>query len=198
MYPRLTKSSRYDEVDAKEVAFKSFKVAYDRESGYIGYKVSGEEFRVDCTKFDKLLLVFKDGHYKVLELPEKLFVGPDLVYCGLPERERVFTLAYTNRDATYLKRFTFGGTIMNKEYFCIPEKSRILFFEPDTPAQIYIKYKPAAYQKVSQQTANPADIAVKGAKTRGNQISIKDVSSINSKPSRGWDPDAPTTKLTFA
>src|SRR6266576_1170210 len=32
-YPRLTKSSRYDEVDAKEVAFKSFKVAYDRESG---------------------------------------------------------------------------------------------------------------------------------------------------------------------
>ncbi|MDB6121641.1 MAG: topoisomerase subunit [Pedosphaera sp.] len=198
MYPRLTKSSRYDEVDAKEVAFKSFKVAYDRESGYIGYKVSGEEFRVDCTKFDKLLLVFKDGHYKVIELPEKLFVGPDLFYCGLPERERVFTLAYTNRDATYLKRFTFGGTIMNKEYFCIPEKSRILFFEPDTPAQIYIKYKPAPYQKVTQQTANPADIAVKGAKTRGNQISIKDVQSIYSKPSRGWDPEAPTTKLTFA
>jgi topoisomerase IV subunit A len=198
LYPRLTKSSRYDEVDAKEVAFKSFKVAYDRESGYVGYKVSGEEFRVDCTKFDKLLLVFRDGHYKVTELPEKLFVGPDLFYCGLPERERIFTLAYTNRDATYLKRFTFGGTIMNKEYFCIPEKSRILFFEPDTPAQIYIKYKPAAYQKVSQQTANPADIAVKGAKTRGNQISIKDVQSIYSKPSRGWDPDAPTTKLTFA
>ena len=33
LYPRLTKSSRYDEVDAKEVAFKAFKVAYDRESG---------------------------------------------------------------------------------------------------------------------------------------------------------------------
>jgi topoisomerase-4 subunit A len=198
IYPRLTKSSRYDEVEAKEVAFKSFKVAYDRESGYVGHKVSGEEFRVDCTKFDKLLLVFRDGHYKVVELQEKLFVGPDLVYCGIPERDRVFTLAYTNREATYLKRFTFGGIIMNKEYFCIPEKSKILFYEPDTPAQIYIKYKPAPYQKVAQQTANPADVAVKGAKTRGNQISIKDVSSINSKPSRGWDPEAPTTKLTFA
>ena len=45
LYPRLTKSSRYDEVDAKEVAFKAFKVAYDRESGYVGYKVSGEEFK---------------------------------------------------------------------------------------------------------------------------------------------------------
>jgi len=197
-YPRLTKSSRYDEVDAKEAAFKGFKVAYDRESGYVGYKVSGDEFKVDCTKFDKLILVFKDGHYKVTELPEKLFVGPDLVYCGLPERERIFTLAYTNRDATYLKRFTFGGTILDKVYHCIPPKSRILFFEPGTPKELYIRYKPAPYQKINQQTCHPAEVEIKGAKTRGRQISIKDVSSITSQPTRGWDPEAPTTKVAFA
>lgn len=197
LYPRLTKSSRYDEVDAKEVAFKAFKVAYDRESGYVGHKVSGEEFKVDCTKFDKLILVFRDGHYQVVDLPEKLFVGPDLVHCGLPERERVFTLAYTNREATYLKRFTFGGTILNKIYRCIPPKSKVLFFEPDTPAELYIKYKPAPYQKINQQTCIPSQVEIKSPKTRGRQISIKDVSSINSKPSRGWDPEAPTTKLQF-
>ncbi len=196
-YPRLTKSSRYDEIEAKEVAFKAFKVAYDRESGYVGYKVNGEEFRVDCTKFDKLLLLFKDGHYKVIELPEKMFVGPDVVYCALPERERIFTLCYTNREATYIKRFTFGGTIMDKEYFCIPEKSRILFFEPDTPEQLYIKYRPAPHQKIHQQTCNPADVDVKGPKTLGRQLSIKDVGSINSKPPRNWDPEETTTKLLF-
>jgi topoisomerase-4 subunit A len=197
LYPRLTKSSRYDEVDAREVAFKAFKVAYDRESGYIGHKVSGEEFKVECTKFDKLILVFKDGHYQVVELPEKLFVGPDLFYGGLPERERVFTCAYTNREATYLKRFKFGGTILNKMYHCIPPKSRVLFFEADTPAELYIRYKPAPYQKINQQACNPAEIEVKGPKTRGRQISIKDVSSITSTPTRGWDPEAATTKLQF-
>ncbi|MBM3833967.1 MAG: DNA topoisomerase IV subunit A [Verrucomicrobia bacterium] len=197
LYPRLTKSSRYDEVEARDVAFKAFKVAYDRESGYVGHKVSGDEFKVDCTKFDKLMLIFKDGHYKVIELPEKLFVGPDVVYCGLPERDRIFTLAYTNREATYLKRFTFGGTIMNKVYHCIPPKSKVLFFEPDTPAELFIKYKPAPYQKINQQTCNPSEVEVKSAKTRGRQISIKDVSSINSKPPRGWDTEAPTTKLQF-
>jgi topoisomerase-4 subunit A len=196
-YPRLTKSSRYDEVDAKEVAFKAFKVAYDRESGYVGYKVSGEEFNVECTKFDKLILVFKDGHYQVTELPEKFFVGPDVVYCGLPERDQVFTVAYTNREATYLKRFTFGGTILHKVYHCIQPKSRVLFFEPGTPAELYIRYKPAPYQKINQQTCNPAEVEVKGPKTRGRQISIKDVSSINSQPSRGWDPEAATTRLQF-
>ena len=197
-YPRLTKSSRYDEVEAKEVAFKTFKVAYDRESGYIGYKVSGEEFKIDCSKFDKLIMVFKDGRYKVTDLPEKQFVGPDLYYCALPERERVFTLVYTNRDATYLKRFTFGGTIMNKEYFCIPEKSKILFFEPDTPAELYIRYKPAPHQKIHQQTCKPSEVAVKGVKSRGNQISIKEFAAVNSKPPRGWDPEAATTKVAFS
>ena len=198
LYPRLTKSSRYDEVDAREAAFKAFKVSYDRESGYIGYRVSADEFKVDCTKFDKLMLVFKDGHYRVTELPEKLFVGPDLIFCGLPERDRIFTLAYTNREATFLKRFTFGGAIMNKEYECIPPKSRILFFEPDTPAELFIRYKPAPYQKVNQQVCKPEEVEVKGPKTRGRQISIKEVSVINSKPPRGWDHEGPTTRVAFA
>ena len=198
LYPRLTtKSARHEEVDVKAVAFKAFKVAYDRESGYVGYKVNGEEFKLECTKFDKVLLVFKDGTYKVAELPEKLFVGPELFYCGLPERERVFTCAYTNRNASYLKRFTFGGTILDKAYLCIPEKSRILFFAPDTPKLLYIRYKPAPHQKVNQQTCDPVEVAVKSPRTLGRQISIKDISSVTAEPTRGWDEKATTTKIVF-
>ena len=199
LYPRLTtKSARHEEVDVKAVAFKSFKVAYDRETGYVGYKVSGEEFKLECTKFDKLLLVFKDGTYKVSELPEKLFVGQELFYCGLPDREKVFTCAYTDRNASYLKRFTFGGTIMNKAYLCIPEKSRILYFAPDTPKVLYVRYKPAPHQKISQQTCEPEQVEVKSPKTRGRQLSIKDISSVTAEPTRGWDEKETTTKIVFA
>ena len=199
LYPRLTtKSSRHEEVDVKEVAFKAFKVAYDRETGYVGYKVSGEEFKLECTKFDKILLVFRDGTYKVTELPEKLFVGQELFYCGLPDREKVFTCAYTDRNASYLKRFTFGGTILNKAYLCIPEKSRILFFEPDTPKKLYVRYKPALHQKISQQTCDPAKVEVKSPKTRGRQISIKDISSVTAEPTRGWDEKSAITEIVFA
>lgn len=198
-YPRLTtKSARHEEVDAKAVAFKSFKVAYDRETGYVGYKVSGDEFKLECTKFDKILLVFRDGTYKVTELPEKLFVGQELFYCGLPDREKVFTCAYTDREASYLKRFTFGGTILNKVYNCIPEKSRILFFAADTPKTLYIRYKPAPHQKISQQTCDPAQVEVKNPRTLGRQISIKDISSVTAEPTRGWDEKETTTKIVFA
>lgn len=200
MYPRLTKMSRHEEIDAREAAFKAFKVSYDPESGYVGFKVNGNEFKTECTKFDRVLLVFRDGHYKVIELPEKLFVGPDLVYCGLPERERVFTMAYSDRNATYLKRFTFGGYILDKEYLCVPqgEKCRVQFFAPDTPATLYIRYKPAPYQKVNQQTCNPGELEVKGPRTRGRQVSIKDVATITAEPTRGWDPEALTTRVVFA
>jgi topoisomerase-4 subunit A len=198
-YPRLTtKSARHEEVDAKAVAFKAFKVSYDRETGYVGYKVSGEEFKLECTKFDKILLVFRDGTYKVTELPEKLFVGQELFFCGLPERERIFTCAYTDRDASYLKRFTFGGSILNKVYSCIPDKSRILYFSPDTPKTLYVRYKPAPHQKISQQTCEPGQVEVKSPKTRGRQISIKDISSVTAEPTRGWDESAATTKIIFA
>jgi hypothetical protein len=131
-------------------------------------------------------------------LPEKLFVGPDLIYAAVPERDRVMTLAYTNRDATYLKRFTFGGAILGKEYFCVPPKSKILFFEPDTPAELFIRYKPAPYQRINQQTCKPAEVEVKGPKTRGRQISIKDISSVTAEPTRGWDEKETTTKIVFA
>jgi len=198
LYPRLTtKSARHEEVDVKAVAFKAFKVAYDRESGYVGYKVNGDEFKLECTKFDKVLLMFKDGTYKVTELPEKLFVGPELFYCGLPERERVFTCCYTNREASYLKRFTFGGTILDKAYLCIPEKSRILFFSPDTPKLLYVRYKPAPHQKVNQQTCDPSEVAVKSPRTLGRQISFKDISSVTAEPTRGWDEKVTTTKIVF-
>ena len=198
-YPRLTtKSARHEEVDVKAVAFKSFKVAYDRETGYVGYKVSGDEFKLDCTKFDKLLLVFRDGTYKVTDLPEKLFIGQELFFCGLPDREKVFTCAYTDREASYLKRFTFGGTILNKVYGCIPEKSRLLYFAPETPKTLYVRYKPAPHQKVSQQTCDPSQVEVKSPKTLGRQLSIKDISSITPEPTRGWDEKETTTKIVFA
>ncbi len=196
-YPRLTRITRFDEVDIREAAFKAFKVAYDRESGYVGYKVNGDEFKSDCTKYEKIILVFKDGHYQVIELPEKLFVGQDLVYCGIYKRDQIMTVVYSNKDAAYIKRFTFGGVIMNKIYYCIPPKSKVLFFSSEPVEKMYFKYKLAPYQKINQQICNPMELEVKGAKAKGNQVSIKEISSVNIKPPRGWDESAPTTQLKF-
>ena len=115
----------------------------------------------------------------------------------MPERDRVYTCAYTDREASYLKRFTFGGAILDKTYRCVPEKSRILLLVADTPKVLYVRYKPAPHQKISQQTCDPSTIDVRSPKTLGRQLSIKDISSVTTSPTRGWDETAPTTEIVF-
>jgi len=44
----------------------------------------------------------------------------------------------------------------------------------------------------------PNEIEVKSPKTRGRQLSIKDISSVTPEPKRGWDKSAATTKILFA
>ncbi|MBG89165.1 MAG: DNA topoisomerase IV [Verrucomicrobiales bacterium] len=196
-YPRKTKRARFDEVVARDVAFKAFKVTYDRKRGYVGYKVNGDEFPVACTQYDKIVLVSKTGSYKVIQIEEKYFAGSDLVHCEHPDRDSVFTMVYQTKDACYLKRFTFGGTIMNKEYSLVPEKkkAKIVYFERGTPEELFVRYKPMPKQKINQQTCKPKLLAVKGAKARGKQMSPKSISNIGAKPPKNWDPDATTTEI---
>ena len=44
---------------------------------------------------------------------------------------------------------------------------------------------------------DPNRIEVKSPKTRGRQLSIKDISSVTPEPTRGWDENAATTKILF-
>ena len=80
---------------------------------------------------------------------------------------------------------------MDKEYFCIPEKSQnpVLRAGHARPAlhQIQTRAAPKG-QPANLQTG--AKFRVKGAKALGNQISIKEVASVNTKPPRNWDAEA--------
>lgn len=196
-YGRRTRRSRFDEVVARDVAFKAFKVTYDRDKGYLGYKVTGGEFPIACTQYDKLLVISKDGSYKVVQIEEKAFVGTKVIHCEHPDKESVYTMVYQTSDACYVKRFAFGGTIMNKEYTLIPgkKKGRIVYLEKATPDKLFIRYKPIPRQKINQQTCEPKLLTVKGPKTKGKQISIKSISNIGSKPPKNWEEDAPTTEV---
>jgi hypothetical protein len=65
-------------------------------------------------------------------------------------------VAYSTRDASFLKRVNFGGFILNKEYELAPPKSKLLYFEEGTPDTLYIRYKPAPHQKINPSPAIPS------------------------------------------
>ena len=188
-YPRRTRIETFEAIEVRDVMAKDeYKIGYDRKNGFLGHAVRGNQL-LECSSLDKLIVVWKDGRYKMIPPPDKLFVNKDLVYCGLYDRDRVMTAVYVAGHANYYKRFTFGGAIQNKEYRIAPEKSRIIFYSDEDPEALYVKFKPMKNQRVHQMKYRLHDLSVKGAKARGNKLTDKGIANLGSKILRNWDSD---------
>ena len=191
LFPRKTKEAKFDAIEVRELTAEEHAVSLDREKGYLGHAVSGEPlFR--CSSYDKLILVWNDCRYRVIPPPEKLFVDKNLVYAAIFDRDRVMTLVYESDGISHLKRFTFGGVIQNKDYFCIPEgeTAKCHFFSDAQPATLYVKYAPRKGQQIHQQEFEPKKVAVRTPKTRGIQMTTKIIAEIGTQKPRNWDDKA--------
>ncbi len=198
-YPRLTRTGTFEEADARAVAVKNLAIAYDPVKGYLGYGVKGEglEPAFRCSELDRVLTVTNDGRYKVIPPPEKLFVDRDLNQFALFSRDLLYTLVYTTASATYLKRFAFGGTILNKEYACVPAKAKIQLLTSEPLERVYIKYKPLKPGKrggvgkggsqPDEQIVELGDLPVQTPKQLGTLLSHKAVDWLKTTRPRGWN-----------
>ncbi len=201
-YPRLTRITAFEETSAREHAIRNLPMAYDKVRGYLGHGVRGEgiEPAFLCSELDRVLTVHGDGAYKVLPPPEKLFVDRDLLHYSIHDRERIFTVAYSAGGTLYVKRFNFGGAVMNKDYRCVPEKAKIVLFTAEPLDKLYIKYKPHRVTSVSprtrhgglrpappdEQTIDLAGVPVQNPKTLGQSLSHRPVEYIRTARPRGW------------
>ena len=151
-----------------------------REKGFLGYQVKGEAaFR--CSPLDRLLLVWDNGRYQMIAPPDKLFVDENLIYFAIFDREKIFTLIYSTPDATFLKRFAFGGAIMNRDYNCAQENARIRYLTDRAVTELRLKYRHVKGARIDEQTFSTGDFAVRGPKTRGNQVTKRTVTSVTGR-----------------
>jgi topoisomerase IV subunit A len=186
-YPRRTEVATFKNIEVRELTAKELKIKFDADRGYVGHTVDGEEL-FECSSYDKVIVASKDGRYRVGPPPEKLYVDGEMLYCAKADRERVYTIVYTDPDYgfTYMKRFKTGGFIIDKEYRCAPEGSEVLVFEDSNPTEVYVKYKPSKGQRIHQQVFHPTDVLVKGAKARGNQMTAKKIARVATTKPRWW------------
>ncbi len=185
-HPRRTRVTVFDSIEIKELTAKEHEIRYDEEKGYLGHAVKEGRVLFQCSSLDRIVLVWDDGRYRVVQPPETLFVDTNLVYAAKNDRDRVMTIVYQEYGNVYLKKFQFGGTILNKEYRCAGKASRVLLFADDGPEEIYVKYKPAKRQRIHQQLFHTADVSVKGVKARGSLMAPKEIDKIATRRPRWW------------
>ncbi len=188
-YPRRTQVTVFDSIEIKALTARELEIRYDEAKGYLGYDVKEGRPLLQCSSYDKIILVWEDGRYRVVQPPQTLFVDTNLIYCAKVDRDRVMTIVYSEYGNAYLKKFRFGGTILNKEYRCAGGSSKILLFADDGPAEIYVKYKPAKRQRIHQQIFSAEDPAVKGVKARGSLMAPKEIEKIATRKPRWWKDD---------
>jgi topoisomerase-4 subunit A len=175
-YKRRTQLTTTEEIDVRELTANELAIVYDRERGFLGSEVKGEaEFR--CSPLDRLLVVWKNGRYQMIPPPDKLFVDKDVEYFNIYDREKAFTIVYSTPKATFIKKFAFGGAIMNRDYFCVHENANIKFFSDRPVAEIRLKYRHIKGARIDEQTFATKDIPVRGPKSRGIQVTKRTVTS---------------------
>jgi topoisomerase-4 subunit A len=185
-YPRQAEIvGKFDAIAVRKLTANELTLHHDADKGYIGHDVSGDEL-FQCSSLDKLMVVWGDGRYKVMNPPDKLFVE-NLQHCAIYDRDRVFVLVYRDPDGwSHIKRFTFGGAIMNKEYSAIPPGSELLYFSDRNVGKLYVKYAKRKGQRIHQQTFDLERIKVRGVKTRGTQMTSKTVERFHCAKPKGW------------
>ena len=202
-YPRLTTVDEegFRKIEVRKLTASELKLRYDVKTGYLGHDMKEGEDVLQCSSLDKILVVWRDGRYMMMPPPEKLFVDKTVEYVGKYERDREFLCVYTHNQTTYLKRFTFGGCIQNKEYSLCPKgKNKLLLLEEGTSEEVFVKFAPMKNQRVHQLKVKVADYAVKGAKAKGNQLTAKKIKNLGTKKPRNWDDESdldPNAVLDF-
>jgi topoisomerase IV subunit A len=182
-FPRRTELVSFTKVDVREAAQRNLKLKYDRDTGYLGYEVSGNVL-FDVSPYDRVLVIRKTGAYSVSDVPDKSFVDKGMLYCGFADKETasktVFTVVFRDDETgyPYIKRCRIEQFILNKGYSIVPEKCTPLKLTTDPHAELHIEYKPLPRIRVLEETFKAKDYLVKGSKSGGVRLASREVKSV--------------------
>ena len=181
---RRTQITNINTVDVKAVSKRDMSLKYDEKSGNLGIEVSGGEEMLKVTPFDKVLYVRKSGIYSVSECPKKIFVGPEMRYCGLADKESLskvlFTILYRDpaTQYVYIKRCKIAGYIMNRDYFFAPDGMEVLHVDTRKTFEFKLNYLPKGRIKKLTETFKAGNYEEKSLKAKGVRVVSKEVKDI--------------------
>jgi topoisomerase-4 subunit A len=180
-YPRKTVIQDLEQIDRKEMERKAIEIGVDKETGYVGLKVSTGE-RLVCTNFDRLLIILADGSYKVIAITDRAYVAKPnspIVYCGVADKSQIFTCCYRDLQTglSFCKRFVVKQYVPDREYRYFEENNELLLLNYDS-SSLFVQLVPKSRQRVCAFNVDVANFPVKGVSARGIRLSRRPVLAV--------------------
>ncbi|MDE6791870.1 MAG: DNA gyrase/topoisomerase IV subunit A, partial [Muribaculaceae bacterium] len=202
-FPRRTVLRGFDSIEAAKVAEANKRLYYDKSGGFLGTSLKDNEFLFTCSDIDDILIIYRDGTYKLVKVQDKLYVGKKIIHIGLfkkGDKRTIYNVVYrhgkpgtTDEDGkvlgySYMKRFCITGLTREKEYNLtkgLPgSKVEWLSCNPNGEAEVIkciLKDEPnesGRRPRAKEVMINFADLSIKGKESLGNLVTKYQIDDI--------------------
>lgn len=185
---RRTEILQFGEVQASVVAANNQKLYVDKEGGFIGYGLKKDEYVMDCSDIDDIIVFKADGKYSVVKIQEKVFVGKGIIHTSVfrkNDERMIYNVIYLDGTSgrTFGKRFAVTGVTRDKEYDVTKgsSRSKVLYFSANENGEaeiVTINLTASSNAKKKIFDFNFADLLIKNKSAMGNLVTKYSVRKI--------------------
>ena len=190
-YPRLTELTGFESIAASKVINNNAKLYANMAEGFVGIGLKREEgvqFVCDCSDMSEVIVIRKDGIYKVAKVEEKAFFGKDLLYVGIfvrGDERTIYNVIYREGKTSvyYAKRFAITSVTRDKEYDITTglDGSKIVWFTANHNGEaetVRVQLRPKPKLKKTSLEYDFSTLAIKGKGSRGNLVTKNQIQKI--------------------
>lgn len=193
-FVRQTEITAFESIAVTKVVSNNAKLYANYEEGFVGLNLKKDDngtYICDCSDLSEVIVIGKDGKYRITKVTDKAFFWKDLLYVGVFNRgdsRTIYNVIYREgkSSVSYAKRFAITSVTRDKDYDITTgeEGSKILWFTVNhngeaESVRIYLRPRPKL--KKTQFDYDFSTLAIKGKASRGNLVSKNPIARIQLK-----------------
>ena len=193
-FPRLTELTGFETIAATKVINNNAKLSANLAEGFVGIGLKRDDnatYICDCSDLSEIIVIGKDGKYRITKVEDKAFFGKDLLYVGVFNRgdaRTIYNVIYREGKgpAHYAKRFNITSVTRDKEYDITTGAagSQIMWFSANHNGEaeaVRIALRPKPKLKKTSLEYDFAQLAIKSKTARGNLVTKNSIARITLK-----------------
>ena len=193
-FPRLTELTGFETIAATKVINNNAKLSANLAEGFVGIGLKRDDnatYICDCSDLSEIIVIGKDGKYRITKVEDKAFFGKDLLYVGVFNRgdaRTIYNVIYREGKTSvyYAKRFAITSITRDKEYDITTGAagSQIMWFSANHNGEaeaVRIALRPKPKLKKTSLEYDFAQLAIKSKTARGNLVTKNAIARITLK-----------------
>ncbi|MEM6273145.1 MAG: DNA gyrase/topoisomerase IV subunit A [Bacteroidota bacterium] len=188
---RRTEIRTFDTINATQVAVANQKLYMNAKDGFIGTSLKKDDFVVECSDIDDIIVFLASGAMRVVRVADKVFVGKNIIHAAVwkkgDDRMTYHMVYQDNQDKrTYAKRFNVKSITRDREYVLTKSSKpgKVFYFtaNPNGEAEtLTVKMKPGNKLRKKVFDWEMGDLAIKGRSAGGYMVTKFPVRSVEFK-----------------